>query len=300
VRLLRLTGLLCICAALLAQVGLAVAMMVAHHTGHQFLIITGGSMEPTYELGSALLLEDLRPEDVGVGDAVTYTSVEGTLTTHRVISLHTVDGHRYARTQGDANQDPDPNFTPVDSVIGRPVLHVPHGGHVAALLLSPLGRLLAYGPPLLVMLLVEVRLIRAHLGAHRRVAVPTGRQDAATPGDTSDSPRTRKPVRSNPSLVPLVLAVLVGSLAVGTFVERSTALFTSLRTTNANAVSTATLAPPTGLTATKIGSVIGGGTQSYTDSSLALGTFHYVLRTRAHTWSSTSSNQASARVVGML
>ena len=333
-RVLRITGLLLIAVALLGQVGLAGAVMLADHTEHRLLIVTGGSMEPTYQRGSALIIDELRPDEVRVGAPVTYTSVEGTLTTHRVVSLHTVDGQRYARTKGDANAEPDPNFTPLGSVIGTPVLHVPSGGYVASQLLSPLGRLLTYGPALLVLLLVELRLLHAHVRASRvdREASPS--HGASSSGDTRDVRRRRGQVGSTPSAVPVVAAVLVGSLALGAVVERSTALFASVDTSDANVLRTTTLAPPTGLKAaagltsirltwtrstsaiaagyyiyrsgtsggpyTKVGSVTGGGTQEYTDSSLPLGTFHYVVRAVAHNWSSAPSTQASASILGLL
>lgn len=89
------------------------------------MVITSGSMQPLIRPGDVVLsaaAEELRP-----GQVITYEDParEGTLTTHRVLSVNE-DGT--LRTQGDANATPD--STPVlrDSVLGRGRLLVPMVG----------------------------------------------------------------------------------------------------------------------------------------------------------------------------
>lgn len=240
-RLLRITGTLLIGLLLVCQIALAATMSLASRTGYQVLVITGGSMEPTYHLGSALLLKDLAEDEVTVGDAVTYTSVEGTLTTHRVIATPKRQGVQYLQTQGDANAEPDPNFVPAAAVVGTPVAHLPYGGYVTSFLLSPLGRLLVFGPPLAALLLVQVRLIRAAL---RR------------PGSASPQPKQPVPVPAAGSaslgVVPLVVVVLAGSALAGTMVARSTATFTNVAYSTGSVISTGTSGAPLNLTGDRI------------------------------------------------
>lgn len=259
-RLLALVfGLLLVC-----QIVLAATMTLAPHVGYRVMVITGGSMEPTYHLGSALLLKDLPAERVQVGDAVTFSSVEGTLTTHRVIAMPRQHGVQYLQTQGDANADPDPNFVNVKAVIGTPVAHLPYAGYVTSFLFSPLGRLLVFGPPLAALLAVQVRRIRAAL-RRRNTLAPTAAtgtrvgdgqpESAGRAGKGMHSAATDRSGRSGRrelAMVPTVVAVLVISALAGTLVARSTATFTATAASTGSVISTGTSGVPLNLSADRI------------------------------------------------
>lgn len=261
-RLLRIAGTLLVGALLVCQIALAGTMALASRTGYQVLVITGGSMEPTYHLGSALVLKDLPEDDIRVGDAVTFTSVEGTLTTHRVIAMPQQQGVQYLQTQGDANADPDPNFVPAAAVVGTPVAHLPYGGYVTSFLLSPLGRLLVFGPPLAALLMVQVRLIRAALRRTRSTDEPQAPAPAAAPADEAhkahkahraDTGTTATLAsRSGLGLVPLIVIVLASSALAGTLVARSTAAFTAVAYSTGSTISTGTSGAPLNLSADRI------------------------------------------------
>lgn len=253
-------GLLLVC-----QIVLAATMTLAPHVGYRVMVITGGSMEPTYHLGSALLLKDLPAERVQVGDAVTFSSVEGTLTTHRVIAMLRQHGVQYLQTQGDANADPDPNFVNVKAVIGTPVAHLPYAGYVTSFLFSPLGRLLVFGPPLAALLAGQVRRIRAALRSRNTLALTAasstphtgdGEMDrAARAGKGMHSAATDRSGRSGRrelATVPTVVAVLVISALAGTLVARSTATFTATAASTGSVISTGTSGVPLNLSADRI------------------------------------------------
>lgn len=266
-RLLALVfGLLLVC-----QIVLAATMTLAPHVGYRVMVITGGSMEPTYHLGSALLLKDLPAERVQVGDAVTFSSAEGTLTTHRVIAMPRQHGVQYLQTQGDANADPDPNFVNVKAVIGTPVAHLPYAGYVTSFLFSPLGRLLVFGPPLAALLAVQVRRIRAAL-RRRNTLAPTaatgtrvgdGQPESAGRGEdrgegeargmhSAATDRSGRSGRRELATVPTVVAVLVISALAGTLVARSTATFTATAASTGSVISTGTSGVPLNLSADRI------------------------------------------------
>lgn len=271
--MLRLLGTLVFGTLLLCQIVLASTMALASHTGYQVMVITGGSMEPTYHLGSALLLKELPADEIAVGDAVTFTSIEGTLTTHRVISMPHRQGEQYLQTQGDANEEPDPNFVPVGAVVGTPVTHLPYGGYVTSFLLSPLGRLLVFGPPLAALLMVQIRLIRTALRSDRDSDhsddtghdAPTGIQGEASIA----APVTRRAVpvsRAGFGLVPLVVVVLIGSAGAGALVAWSTATFTTVAHSTGSVLSTGASGVPVNLSADRIN---GRNTVSWTAPSWA-------------------------------
>lgn len=89
-------------------------------TGTRWIVVTGGSMEPTLSIGDVLVT---RPVDdatsLRVGDIVTIEDADG-LYTHGVVEL----GQETVRTQGDANETPDAEAVPRDAVVAQTVGHL--------------------------------------------------------------------------------------------------------------------------------------------------------------------------------
>lgn len=138
-------------------------------TGHQVMIVTGGSMEPAYHIGSAVLL-DVSHRNPAVGDVITFFSSNNVVVTHRVLSLHDHGGETYLRTKGDANAAPDNDLISVKAVIGEPGLSAPWMGYAITFLTSPVGKLLTFGPILALIAVREIRriLISVRSGEGRR------------------------------------------------------------------------------------------------------------------------------------
>ena len=104
------------------------------------LIVLSGSMEPVYEKGSLLYVNEHRTDDIEVGDAITFYVDEDTLVTHRVVE---VDGNaRTFTTKGDANDVNDGNPVSFDNVLGTPVLNIPKMGIIADYLSHRSGKII--------------------------------------------------------------------------------------------------------------------------------------------------------------
>ena len=113
-------------------------------TGHQTLIIGGGSMEPAIPLGAAVVIDPVAPGDLAVGDVVslrTGRDLHG-IFTHRVTRIVPRSDQLWVETKGDANQQIDPSITPTNQVVGRVTLSIPYAGYLLALLTAPSGVLL--------------------------------------------------------------------------------------------------------------------------------------------------------------
>ena len=146
--------------------------------GEQLLVVTSGSMEPEIGVGDAVVIRPITdPSQVRIGQIVTFWSgVEKRLVTHRVIALksvvrQTAVGNQlrptmdqsgnviqdpFIKTKGDNNPVPDPDLTPVAQVQGI-VQEVHTGwGYLLAWAHSPMGRLLLFAPPLLMLLGAEL------------------------------------------------------------------------------------------------------------------------------------------------
>ena len=141
----------------------------------KLLVVTSGSMEPAISAGDAVVVSPVvDASQLRVGQPVTFWPMRKSfLVTHRIVELVNVadvdsrgDPMRdqngrirttpHIRTQGDAVGKPDPDLTPVTSVRGI-VTEVHSGwGWFLSWAHSPMGRLMLFAPPLLMIAGAEV------------------------------------------------------------------------------------------------------------------------------------------------
>ncbi len=97
-------------------------------------IVSGESMEPTYYTGDLVVS---RCGPVEVGDVIVYNppDVGGARVIHRIVDGNADDGWV---VQGDNNTFLDPWNPKGEQILGSAMLHLPHVGKFASILLSPL------------------------------------------------------------------------------------------------------------------------------------------------------------------
>ena len=129
--------------------------MVAMGTSSPLVVVTSGSMEPTFERGHLLVLQSKAPQDIYVGDVVVYNAAwhTGAPVVHRVIQIENVSGEYRYYTQGDANDIPDQGYRTYDDIVGVVVLEIPWIGNITLFLQTP-GVL----PMVLLLLLILIML----------------------------------------------------------------------------------------------------------------------------------------------
>lgn len=108
------------------------------------MVVLGGSMEPTYHIGSILFIERVDTAAIGRGDVITFETPARpgqppSLTTHRVMSIDAESERRAFRTRGDANNVEDTWLVPADTVVGRGSLSIPYLGYISSFVRSKLG-----------------------------------------------------------------------------------------------------------------------------------------------------------------
>lgn len=95
----------------------------------RLVIVSGHSMEPTYDFGDIVVTRGSGA--AGVGETVVFEvpegGGEGLLVIHRVVD---VDDAGFFVTQGDNRDTPDRWQLTQGDIIGEPMLRIPHGGHV--------------------------------------------------------------------------------------------------------------------------------------------------------------------------
>jgi signal peptidase len=121
--------------------------------GYSRYAITGGSMSPTFDKGSAVFERPVPVADLAVGDVITYVppadSGVQTLVTHRIVDISRSEaGAPLFRTKGDANEGVDPwDFTLTADEQNVVEFAVPHLGTALTRLSDPSFRRLLIGIP---------------------------------------------------------------------------------------------------------------------------------------------------------
>ena len=107
-----------------------------------------GEAEGHIEVGDLILVGETRPEELEVGDVITYTS-GGSTVTHRITAIALQeDGSRLFTTKGDANDGEDTQPVTEEQLVGVCWGRIPRAGEVALFFQTPLGMLLFVALPL--------------------------------------------------------------------------------------------------------------------------------------------------------
>jgi signal peptidase len=152
--------------------------------GFKPLYVMSGSMKPAFPVGSLIFVQKTAPENIKVGDPITYTiNDEGDYSTHRVIAIESyetsvrtlnddagkplldengeVQYEEYAldetcyyfQTKGDANELPDGTPVYYKNVVGVPRMTIPYLGYLAHWLQTPKGRIMGISIALVIVIL---------------------------------------------------------------------------------------------------------------------------------------------------
>jgi signal peptidase I len=146
--------------ALAVMFGGAIVLFNWSVTGWKALAVPTGSMRPTINPGSLVLVHSAPDSSLRVGDVITYanpTRLTSTIT-HRIIHIGIAESFT---TQGDANPTADRPIV-AGLVQGKEVWHVPYLGAWLSWTHTPIGvSFLVYLPALLIMI-EEMRLLIAY------------------------------------------------------------------------------------------------------------------------------------------
>lgn len=131
-----------------------------------FTVITG-SMEPKYKIGDVLLSKEVKPEEIKVGDAITYEGVSGAVAkkviTHEVISINTNTQGKYLfKAKGLNNLIEDPTIYE-EQVLGIVTYKVKTLSFVYKIISTQIGFYLCIIIPLVVVIGYEIALTMVNI-----------------------------------------------------------------------------------------------------------------------------------------
>jgi len=147
----------------------AVFIYVAPHLNWHVNAVLSGSMEPAIEVGSLVVTRPTKPEEVVVGDIITFRPVsvgENTIT-HRVTGIGQ-SSSIYFETKGDANDKPDPFTVPAQNLIGKICFITPSWGYFTEFLKTPIGFLFAVVIPGVVIITSYILAVLRALGGLKK------------------------------------------------------------------------------------------------------------------------------------
>lgn len=129
---------------------LLLAFAVPRLFGLQLYVVTSGSMEPDYPVGSLIYVQPVSPEEVEVQQEITFVMpCTNSIATHQVRIIDEQNQQLY--TQGINNRDeqgnilPDATPVPFDNLIGEPVCCIPMLGKINQFCTTPPGLYILLG-----------------------------------------------------------------------------------------------------------------------------------------------------------
>lgn len=192
--------------AVLTVVVLAVLLAGVRVVGLTPYAVLSGSMEPTYHVGSLIYVREIAPEDVQIGDPITFVVNEDLLVaTHRVVdiavettAMQTVTDEEtgeettveveldepvyYYQTKGDANDDVDGSPVHYKNLVGKPVFSIPYLGYLSSTLQTRKGMILGLTAALvLILLLFMPDMLRAADASDKKSAQKKAAKDDVKP-----------------------------------------------------------------------------------------------------------------------
>ena len=157
---MRTRAALVLCVWLIAgfAIGLALSTGGPVPFGMRSFAVLSGSMEPVFSTGDIVVEKTVTARNVRVGDIVTYNDPKerGRRITHRVRSMHIVDGKASFVTKGDANDSVEKWQMEPDGRLGRVVYHVPLVGYGIARLGGPQAKVFLVAVPAVLLALIEL------------------------------------------------------------------------------------------------------------------------------------------------
>lgn len=133
--------------------------------GHIFpLIVLTDSMFPEIESGDLIICRTAQPEDIAVGDVISFFDPAGngsSMVTHRVVEVTQENGSLAWRTKGDANNVEDSTLVPAENLVGVYRSRIAGAGNIAMFMQTTQGLILCVICP--IVLLVGYDIIRRRI-----------------------------------------------------------------------------------------------------------------------------------------
>lgn len=123
--------------------------------GYKPFIVLSGSMEPSILAGDLIVTKRITPEDVKVGDVISFRVEKDIVVSHRVTEIQNEGGLAFL-TKGDANTGMDATKVLPEKIEGLYIWRGAGLGKFALFLQTPIGMLLFVVTPLCLFIIYDI------------------------------------------------------------------------------------------------------------------------------------------------
>lgn len=246
-------------------VAVGVAFIAFPQFGNQALIVRSGSMSPTIDVGSVIVVRNSANKTYNVGDVIAFRSEKNskTIVTHRVVSVEKKGDNVFYKTKGDANNSVDGWQVKQQNILGKAYFTLPFFGKILAFAKTNLGfPLLIIFPAVFVILLEAISIIREIRKKRRQ-------HKNELPFGFRLHPGGGFPLAPQDKFKLLGFKILIPLLAFSFFVPGALAYFSDSETSTGNTFTAAASFPQTSNLFVSNGYTCPGGA---TDTSVIKGT----------------------------
>lgn len=110
--------------------------------GYRLYTVLSGSMSPTIETGSVVIVKEKDIEAIKKQDIITFKNEANVVSTHRVVKILKDDNNIEFVTKGDANDILDPQSIKSKDVIGQVAFNIPLAGYIVVFIQNNIIKLL--------------------------------------------------------------------------------------------------------------------------------------------------------------
>ena len=136
---------------LLVLAVLAGLLIIPKLMGYEEMAVLTGSMEPNYPVGSLIFVKEIEPDQLEVGDVITYRLDSDTVVTHRIVEID--KEAQTVTTKGDANSSNDGSPVSYSEIVGKAHFKIPYLGYVSMNIKTPKGIMAICGVLIAIILL---------------------------------------------------------------------------------------------------------------------------------------------------
>ncbi len=127
---------------LIVMIALAMLLVGVRLIGFTPYTVLSPSMEPEYPVGSFVYIKTIDPQDITVGDDITFVlDASLTVVTHQVVEID--ENHEFFTTKGIANDSNDGAPVYYENILGKVYFCVPYIGYAADIITSPIGLIIS-------------------------------------------------------------------------------------------------------------------------------------------------------------
>lgn len=107
--------------------------------GFKPFIVLSGSMESQINVGDLVIVKEIDPIELKVGDIIAFRDPEDIVTTHRIVDILTKDNEIYFTTKGDNNNTNDSDLVSSNMVEGKYQTKFAKLGNTIMFIQQPIG-----------------------------------------------------------------------------------------------------------------------------------------------------------------